>query len=94
MKAERGQNFLDLVIQGTGNLENAFEMSLKNGISITDDLETNQEVTASGKINKSVVANFNKNNKPATALSFEQANIVDPDYGIGEMTIESTFKVR
>ena len=37
-KTFAGQSFLGKVIENTGSVENAVEMALLNGFSITDDL--------------------------------------------------------
>ena len=68
-----GQTFLDKVVELTGSVENAFKMSLLNGISITDELTIGQSVVASPVTRKSVVSTFNDFNRPAT--DFNEAEV-------------------
>jgi LysM repeat protein len=64
-----GQSFFDNVVETTGSVENAFEMAILNGISITDDIKVGTELKIS-KITNNAVANFfNETNRPATALA-------------------------
>lgn len=94
MIAKQGQCFFDLVIQGTGNIENAFAMALLNGLSMTDYLAIGQEVLPGPVTNKSVVALFGPKNYPATCEPFPTAGELSPVLGgIGYMIIEETFIV-
>lgn len=92
-KIYQGQSFFDKVIENTGSIDNAFEMTLLNGISITDDVVLGQELKIGGLINKSVVAFFGEMNRPATGVSEYQSELIE-SLGIGSMTIGSTFIVR
>lgn len=94
MKAKQGQSFCDLVIQGTGDIENAFAMAIQNGLSITDSLSIGQKLEPAGKENSSILEIWSDNNLPATAITNENMSIIVPDEGIGAMIIEDTFIVR
>jgi len=94
MKAKQGQSFFDLVIQGTGNIENAFAMSVLNGISITDEMVIDQEIIPEGKQEPSIVELWSENNLPATALTDENTDLILPAQGIGAMIIENTFIIK
>ncbi|MWB92995.1 hypothetical protein GON26_01350 [Flavobacterium sp. GA093] len=94
MKAKQGQSFCDLVIQGTGNIENAVEMAILNNLSITDNLSIDQVLMPAGKENKSILEIWSEYNLPATALTDENLSVIIPDEGIGAMIIEDTFIIR
>jgi len=89
-----GQSFFDKVTQFTGSFENAFEASILNGISVTDDVVIGETFKYGDVTNKRVVSFFNVNNEPATAIKNLQALEPVENVGIGYMIIGSTFKVR
>ena len=89
------QSFLDLAIQHTGSVENAFILALQNGKSLTDDLEygeaLNLEPTTINQ-NKDILSYYqSKKLQPATAV------ILPPEAerleGIGYWVIQTDFKV-
>ena len=89
------QSLLDLAIQHTGSVENAFILALQNGKSLTDDLEygeaLNLEPTAINQ-NKDILSYYqSKKLQPATAV------ILPPEAerleGIGYWVIQTDFKV-
>jgi hypothetical protein len=88
----QGQSFLDKVLETTGSVENAFEMSILNGVSVTDDVVIGQELKASAVTLKAVVSKFNDKKCPATAITMEQMQEIESK-GIGYMIIGSTFIV-
>ncbi|MFC4163994.1 hypothetical protein ACFOWU_10030 [Epilithonimonas zeae] len=88
------QSLLDFAIQHTGNVLNAFDLSIANGISITDDLTVGMSLLIPETIVKDQeILDFYtaKNIKPATALT------VDPEEeileGIGYWYIYYDFKI-
>ncbi len=92
-KVYQGQSFIDKVLETTGSTENAFEMALLNGISLTDNVAIGQELQASGATRKGVVRLFNNKNRPASAI----INIASEDEendGIGYMAIGNNFIVK
>jgi hypothetical protein len=92
-KVYQGQSFIDKVLETTGSTENAFEMALLNGISLTDNVAIGQELQVSSTTRKGVVRLFNSKKRPASAI----INIVGADEendGIGYMAIENNFIVR
>jgi hypothetical protein len=91
MKAKQGQSFLDLVLQGTGNIENSFAMSVLNGVSITDNLFIDEEIIPAGKENKFITELWSEYNLPATAVTLDQSDELIEKLGIGTMVIKSTF---
>lgn len=86
---KQGQSFLDVVIETTGDLDNAFEMSLLNGISVTDDLQIGQILGATPITNIRVTNTFNENNKPATEIT--QKEFDAKKMGIDYMIIQTNF---
>ena len=90
----QGQSFFDKVIETTGNIENAFQMAVLNGISLTEDLPIGMELKISEVTNKRIVGLFNEYNRPATAITNQNHELIVPDEGIGAMIIESTFIVQ
>lgn len=67
------QSLLDLAIQHTGSVENAFDLALANGLSLTDDLEAGDWLVANSqelKANKDILSYYTaKNIQPATAIT-------------------------
>lgn len=90
---KQGQSYIDKVVELTGDINNAFAVALANGVSITGsfsigDLITDAEVTKAG-----IVSLWNENNRPATALTTEQMELMQEPEGIGFMSIEGNFIV-
>lgn len=89
------QSLLDLAIQHTGSVENAFDLALQNNRSLTDDLEAGESIQliAYGiQQNKDILNYYTaKNIQPATAV------IILPEEerleGIGYWAISVDFKV-
>lgn len=91
MNAKQGQSFLDLVIQGTGSLDNVLAMAVLNGVSITDELTIGQEVKAN---TTKAPTYFHEKNLPATAVSREETAVLEGLDGIDYMEIGFDFIVR
>lgn len=99
LTVKHNQSLFDLAIQEFGSPEAAIEIALLNDLSITDRLESGQELELPKESefeNNEVLKYYSKNNiKPATSDSIEgtvdSINTLD---GIGYMVIESTFIVR
>ena len=84
------QNIFDLAVQTTGNASTAFDLALLNDLSLTDNLDTGQELVLIDKENKAVADYYDaKQLKPATGITEEQARIG----GINFMGIEIDFIV-
>lgn len=67
-----GQSFLDKVVELTGNIENAFDMSLLNKVRANQPMSTGTIITSTIKKRKAVVALFNDLNSPATEINRQQ----------------------
>ena len=91
-KVYQGQSFLDKVIELTGSVENAFEMAILNGLSITDNVVIGQELKTTEVTLKSIVSIFNEKRRPATGITVEHMQEIESK-GIGYMRIGTTFIV-
>ncbi len=93
VKVKQGQSLLDIAVQYTGSVENAFSIALLNSISLADQLEINQELIVPEPTNRSIVALFSDKNIPASYKALTEAQLPETG-GIGEMIIEQTFIVN
>lgn len=91
------QSLIDVAIQHTGTIENAFKIAVANGLSLTDELEPGAQliIPADVEINNDVVSYFfAKGIQPATGLTENDLLIAQTvQRGIGYMQIGKTFKV-
>ncbi len=58
IEIKNGQNFLDVVLEATGDLDNVLIMAWANDLSITDSYEIGKEYKVVGKLNKNNIANL------------------------------------
>ena len=88
------QSFLDLAIQHTGSVENAFILALSNGKSLTDDLVAGEQLTLKNtKNNKDILSYYqSKKLQPATGASHTGGSSLQLQ-GIGYWVISNDFKV-
>ena len=86
------QTLLDIAVQECGTVEAAFEIAERNGLALTDELNTGQklDIVMTTTREESVVQD---RINPATAPSAEETEMV-PYGGIGFMGIEIDFVVR
>ena len=90
------QTLLDIAVQESGTVEAAFEIAERNGLALTDELNTGQklDIVMTTTREESVVQELAADRiKPATAPSAEETEMV-PYGGIGFMGIEIDFVVR
>lgn len=88
------QSFLDLAIQHTGSVFNAFAIATANGMSVSETVTPGTEIVLPENLQAdNDILNYYqaKNIKPATA--FTQTEMIEQHRGIGWMQIEKTFKV-
>lgn len=93
----QGQTLFDIAVQESGNVAAVFDWALKNNKSITDDLVTGEFLINpdSSYTDKASVNYFaTTQNKPASAITNQNHELIVPDEGIGAMIIGSTFIVR
>lgn len=90
------QSLLDLAIQHTGSVENAFDLALANNRSITDDLEAGETLSfefSTINPNKDILSYYiAKKLQPATAIS-EQLSANSIPQGIDYWAIQMDFIV-
>ena len=87
------QSFLDLAIQHTGSVENAFILALSNGKSLTDDLAGEQLTLENPKNNTDILSYYqSKKLQPATGVSYTGGSSLQLQ-GIGYWVISNDFKV-
>jgi hypothetical protein len=93
IKIKENQSVLDVACQTIGTLEGAFIFALINGLSITDDINSNDVYlipeTAS---KKNEISTYFLTKKVELATGFPRVEIAS--YGVGEMIIENNFIVR
>lgn len=67
------QSLLDLAIQHTGSVENAFALAVENGLSLTDELTSGESLSLATydiQQNKDILGYYQaKRLQPATAIS-------------------------
>ena len=90
MEVKGGQTFYDMVIEGTGSMDNAFAMSLLNGKSQTEELQTLEEIKPAGKVLRAVTDLFIEF-QPATAITKNDNVSATPLNGIGSMAVGQDF---
>lgn len=90
----QGQSIFDKAIEMTGSVENAFELAILNGLSITEDLVKGDELMQISVSNKEVVSFF-EDTKSSNGLKVESEEMINDDnFVIGSMMIKNTFIVR
>lgn len=93
-EVKQGQSFLDKVTELTGSYENAIEMAILNGVSITDNAIVKTKYLVGEITEKNVVSYFESHSEPATDIDRAyQLELDNLDLGIGKMKIGTTFIV-
>ena len=88
------QSFLDLAIQHTGSVENAFILALQNGKSLTDDLVAGEQLSLENPKNNTDILSYYQSKKlqPATGVSHMGSSSLQLQ-GIGYWVISNDFKI-
>lgn len=86
------QNFLDIAVQHTGSVLNAFNIALMNGMAVSDVLTVNQ-VLIIPETEQNTVLNTYKKDKIEPATSITKLQGIEEKRGIGKMKVASTFRV-
>lgn len=85
-----GQSLLDIATQCCGSAEAAYDISVINGISITDDLTAGQELRTPVAVTSSIARYYTqKGIIPATAITAT----TDENQGIDFWAIEDDFVI-
>lgn len=89
------QSALDLALQFCGGLEAAFDLALRNDISITDDLQDGQQFEVPAIVSKDVTNYYSIHDiRPATAITTDAINeIIGTGEGVDFWGIEYDFVV-
>ncbi|WP_300978540.1 hypothetical protein [Flavobacterium sp.] len=91
------QTWFDISIQSTGSVVNAFAIAMANGRSVTDLITAGEKIVIPKELislNREIVFFESKNIIPATGITKDTLEQINPQLGIGTMAIESTFIVR
>lgn len=88
------QSFLDLAIQHTGSVENAFVLALQNGKSLTDDLMAGEQLSLENPKNNTDILSYYQSKKlqPATSVSHTGSSSLQLQ-GIGYWVLGYEFKI-
>lgn len=92
--ALHNQSFLDISIQHTGSVYNAFAIAAANGMAVSENLVPGNNYTIPDTVkNDTDIQNYfwTKSIKPAT--SFTDLENITERRGIGWMKVATTFKV-
>lgn len=91
------QSLLDLAIQHTGSVENAFDLALANNKSLTDDLQAGETINYEPTTinpNKDILSYYTaKKLQPATAINHQISTINDKPEGVDYWAIQMDFVV-
>ena len=88
------QSLLDIAIQHTGSVENSFEFAVQNGISVSDELVSGNDLFIPGDIAfDNDILNYYTSKKIRPATAFTEQNDAPQLGGIGYMRIGVNFKV-
>ena len=91
------QSLLDIAVQYTGTIENAFKIAVANGLSLTDELQPGAQliIPADVEMNSDVVNYFaGKGIQPATGFNFIESEITPELEGISYWILNKNFIVQ
>ena len=88
------QSLLDLAVQHTGSVENAFILALSNGKSLTCLLVAGELLSLENTKNNTDILSYYQSKKlqPATGVSHTGGSSLQP-LGIGYWVISNEFKI-
>ena len=95
IKILHNQSLLDIAIQHTGDVSNAFLIAKENSLAVSDFLVAGYELVIpnGASFNRDILNYYNaKQIRPATATTDD--NIIPQLKGIGYMKIGGNFKVE
>lgn len=93
VKVKDRQSLLDMAVQTSGSMEAAFDLAVRNGISLTDELKDDQVLNSVFIRDTEVVRRYKVQGLcPATDLSEEEVTSISQE-GINFMGIEIDFVV-
>jgi len=88
------QNLLDIAIQYTGSVFNAFEIAVANGIPVSKSIKTGDVLFVPEVINNNKqVQNYFEQNELLPGTAIKNLSTIEVRRGIGRMKIGSNLKV-
>lgn len=88
------QSLIDIAIQTSGGVAAAFELSARNGISLSETINPGIGLEVADVVDRLILSRYQVQNiQPATELSGSDKNLVAPG-GIGFMSIEIDFRIE
>lgn len=87
------QSLLDVALQHTGTVANAFDIAVANQISVSDFVEPGSVLIIPEVILNVEILNYFKVKKLKPATAFIDGENITVKKGIGWMKVASTFKV-
>lgn len=93
LTVKSNQSLMDMAVEHCGAFEAVVDLAFANDISITDALETASEIEETDVFDEKTAKLFgNLFNKPATALSAEDEDLLaDDGHGPFDDTFDDTF---
>lgn len=92
--ALHNQSFLDISIQHTGSVFNAFDIAVANGCAVSDSPVAGQSYMIPETVEKdNDVLNYYKSKRIQPATAIVDIDIIPAGRGIGWMQIGNDFKV-
>lgn len=88
------QTWFDIAIQHTGSVMNAYAIAFANNSSTTDDPTPGENVTIPSDVlvyKKEAQYLADKKSIPATSITSNDLQVINPPQGIGQMAIGLTF---
>jgi len=83
MKVLQGQSLFDIAIQELGSAEAAFDLAVLNGVSITDDVSTGDELSLPAVVDKAIASYYaNRGFVPVTAITDREYSVFDYTFDI------------
>ncbi len=92
IKIQPGQSLLDAALERCGSAECAFDIAMANGIGVSDEVASGQELLGVDAVNTGVVNYYSVNRiSPASSTNIDE--LMNEFTGIEFMGIELDFKV-
>jgi len=93
-KVLHNQSILDIAIQHTGSVFNAFDIALVNKISVSEPITAGMYIVIPENIIKNDrVLSYYKSNKTKPATGLKDQELFNESRGIGWMKVGDQFKV-
>ena len=87
------QSLLDIAIQHTGSVFNAFDIALANGLAVSEMVEPGAILILPEVEQNTDILNYYSAKKIQPATALQDLKIIEEKRGIGWMKVGRTFKV-